>query len=307
MKTKNIIVIGLSVFAVITINGCVVKNAKAKVHHISNKNGYTNNSNPFKKLKFQRVTYGKASFYAKKFNGRKTASGEIYNMYAKTAAHRTLPFNTMVKVTDMITKRSDIVRINDRGPHSSSRIIDLSYASAKKLGLISRGVSDVKIEIVGSDGKVQPNLSFLRNKASSIQACVGDNCKAKIGKSGNSSTKIKPFTLLADANMQELSNRGDIDADPYSSRNFNRNSFPKIDTFAQKTSIQVGAFRRYEGAKIYAKRYSLLSRQYKTIIKNEFKESKPIYRVRIEGFATEDDARNFMSRYSLNSAFLVSR
>ena len=292
MKTKNIIVIGLSVFTVITLNGCVVKNTKAKVHQ---------SSNQFKKLEFQRVTYGKASFYAKKLNGRKTASGEIYNMYAKTAAHRTLPFNTMIRVTDMVTKRSDIVRINDRGPHSSNRIIDLSYASAKKLGLVNRGVSDVKIEIVGSDGKVQPNLSFPVTKVSSIKACVGDNCKATIGKSRNNSTKIKPFTILADANIRQLSNKENIDADPYASTEINSNSF------SQKTSIQVGAFRRYEGAKIYAKRYSLLSNQYKTIIKNEFKENKPIYRVRIEGFASEDDAREFMSKYSLNSAFLVSR
>ncbi len=91
---------------------------------------------------------GDASWYGEKFHGRRTASGEIYDMYKLTAAHRTLPFGTLVKVTHRSTDRSVVVRINDRGPSIRSRIIDLSYASADQLGIIREGVAPVLIEVV---------------------------------------------------------------------------------------------------------------------------------------------------------------
>ena len=91
---------------------------------------------------------GKASYYGKKFHGRKTASGETFNMYALTAAHRKLPFGTKVRVTHLANGRSVVVRINDRGPFVKGRIIDLSYGAAKKIGLVQSGVAKVKLEIV---------------------------------------------------------------------------------------------------------------------------------------------------------------
>jgi rare lipoprotein A len=89
---------------------------------------------------------GTASFYSNKFNGNKTASGEIYRKSKLTAAHKTLPFGTQVKVTNLSNKRSVTVRINDRGPFAKGRIIDLSRGAAKKLGMIKQGVTKVKIE-----------------------------------------------------------------------------------------------------------------------------------------------------------------
>lgn len=91
---------------------------------------------------------GIASWYGKRFHGRKTASGEPYNMYAMTAAHPTLPLPSYVKVTNPSNDRSVIVRINDRGPFKHSRIIDLSYAAAHKLRIIERGSAPVSIEAV---------------------------------------------------------------------------------------------------------------------------------------------------------------
>ncbi len=91
---------------------------------------------------------GMASYYANKFHGRKTASGEIFNMNALTAAHPALPFNTVVKVTNLKTGRSVEVRINDRGPFSKKRIIDLSRAAAKEIGLIESGVGKVGLQII---------------------------------------------------------------------------------------------------------------------------------------------------------------
>jgi rare lipoprotein A (peptidoglycan hydrolase) len=93
----------------------------------------------------QTVT-GIASFYGSEFHGRKTANGETFDMSALTAAHRTLPFGTKVRVTHLESGRSVTVRINDRGPFVKGRIIDLSRASAQAIGL--EGVGQVKLEVL---------------------------------------------------------------------------------------------------------------------------------------------------------------
>jgi rare lipoprotein A len=93
-------------------------------------------------------TSGKASYYADKFQGRKTASGERYDQNAKTAAHRTLPFGTKVKVTNVKNGRSVVVRINDRGPFVKGRIIDLSRSAFARIGDPRAGVIRVKIEVL---------------------------------------------------------------------------------------------------------------------------------------------------------------
>ena len=91
---------------------------------------------------------GIASYYADDFNGKKTANGETYDMYKMTAAHRSLPFNTKVRVTNIENKRSIIVRINDRGPFKLERIIDLSLAAATQLGMKGKGTANVKLEVI---------------------------------------------------------------------------------------------------------------------------------------------------------------
>lgn len=89
---------------------------------------------------------GKASYYADKFQGRKTASGETFRQNRMTAAHQTLPFGTKVKVTNLDNGRTIKVRVNDRGPFVSGRIIDLSKKAARKLGMVQSGVANVKIK-----------------------------------------------------------------------------------------------------------------------------------------------------------------
>ena len=91
---------------------------------------------------------GIASYYADRYHGRPTASGEVFNTRELTAAHRTLPFGTRVKVTDLKNNLSVIVRINDRGPFVEGRVIDLSRAAAEKLQLIRAGLAKVRVEIV---------------------------------------------------------------------------------------------------------------------------------------------------------------
>ena len=91
---------------------------------------------------------GIASWYGKKFHGQKTSSGERYDMFAMTAAHTVLPIPSYVRVTNPATGKSIVVRVNDRGPFHSDRIIDLSYTAAQKLGYIGRGSTEVEIELI---------------------------------------------------------------------------------------------------------------------------------------------------------------
>jgi len=95
-----------------------------------------------------KIQIGIGSWYGKKFQGRSTANGEKYNMYEYTAAHRTLPFNTIVEVTNLSNNRKIKVRINDRGPYNKHRIIDLSYLAAKKLGYVNKGTAKLKLKVL---------------------------------------------------------------------------------------------------------------------------------------------------------------
>ena len=91
------------------------------------------------------VQKGIASWYGKDFHGKKTSNGEIYNMYSKTAAHKTLPFGTYVRVENLSNRKEVIVRINDRGPFVTGRIIDLSYGAGRQIGLAGPGVAKVRL------------------------------------------------------------------------------------------------------------------------------------------------------------------
>jgi rare lipoprotein A len=95
------------------------------------------------------VETGQASWYGKAHQGKLTASGERFDMHALTAAHRTLPFGTIVRVKHLKSGKSVNVRINDRGPFRSGRIIDLSYEAARRLGIVSRGAARVELSVIG--------------------------------------------------------------------------------------------------------------------------------------------------------------
>jgi rare lipoprotein A len=105
--------------------------------------------------------HGKASYYAGRWIGRKTANGEIYRAADVTAAHKTLPFNTMVRVTNQRNGKSVIVRINNRGPYIRGRIIDLSWEAAKAIDMVKAGVVPVKVEVLREISVMtDPNLKL---------------------------------------------------------------------------------------------------------------------------------------------------
>ncbi|HEY9663162.1 MAG TPA: septal ring lytic transglycosylase RlpA family protein, partial [Allocoleopsis sp.] len=100
---------------------------------------------------------GMASWYGPGFDGNYSASGEVFNQNALTAAHRTLPFGTLVRVTNLDTGLSVVVRINDRGPFSYDRVIDLSTAAAQTIGLVQSGVAPVNLEVVNQTQSISSN------------------------------------------------------------------------------------------------------------------------------------------------------
>jgi len=116
--------------------GCIriARGVAPRYTHRSAKRGYTE--------------IGKASYYGKEWDGKRTASGERLNIYALTAAHKSLPFNTRVKVTRLDNYKSVIVRINDRGPFVPGRIIDLTDGAAARIGLLNDGIATVKVEVL---------------------------------------------------------------------------------------------------------------------------------------------------------------
>ncbi len=131
----------------------LIPNAVPKIEPVTR----AGNSNPYTVLGetyhllptaegYKRV--GTASWYGRKFHGRRTANGEVYDMYSMTAAHRTLPIPAYARITNLSNQRVIVVRINDRGPFHASRIIDLSYVAALKLGFADHGTAEVEIEVI---------------------------------------------------------------------------------------------------------------------------------------------------------------
>ncbi len=192
---------------------------------------------------------GYASWYGPNFHAKRTSNGETYNMYAHTAANKTLPMNTIVKVTNKNNNKSTIVRINDRGPFVANRIIDLSNAAARDIALVGKGVAPVRLEVLGFGGLIakQYEQSLDQNKQATVL-----KQEFKVGESQKT----------------------------YSGGNF---------------SLQMGAFRSQQGA-LQAKRAlqaSLKEKSYTTQVVQGIKNNRPIYRVFIEGFKSQDEANDY--------------
>jgi rare lipoprotein A len=155
------------------------------------------------------VERGIASWYGTKFHGKRTSSGETYDMYAMTAAHKLLPLPTYVKVTNLQNKKNVIVRINDRGPFHENRIIDLSYTAANKLGILSNGTGLVEVRAI------EPSM-YAANKGAPIRTVAlekqvtpefyiqvgafselinAENLRVKLGSIDNSLIKINQATV----------------------------------------------------------------------------------------------------------------
>jgi rare lipoprotein A len=189
---------------------------------------------------------GIASWYGPNFHSKKTSNGEIYDMYAHTAAHKTLPMNTMLKVTNKENGKTTIVRINDRGPFVAGRIIDLSNVSAHDIDMVKKGTAPVTIEVIGFNGKVATALD------------------------GGTTNSNYQTTVQS-----------------------------------SKFSIQIGAFRSYDGAKTFQSKYKLVDGRYKAVLKEFEVNGAPIYKVWLTGFLSEEEAKDFRSDSEFSGAFII--
>ena len=279
-------------------------------------------SSSFKNPKIGTTVLGKASWYGEKYNGRRTASGDVFNMNKNTAAHKSLPFNTIVRVTNTKNNKSEWVRINDRLPRSSKREIDLSKSIAQKLGMINDGIAEVKIELLAFDGMEYKSNPFKSKITSKEDDCL-DCYASPLGTEDKRSSKNTSIAYDYSKLPTNLYTKTTIKKANYSSYAYNVTADDNYKTTDKpqnvsyessyngnssgKTAIQIGAFRKYAGAKVYAKKYDLLSSKYQVAIKTGVKNNKPLHRVRIEGFSTRSEAKLFMARYGITEAFLVRK
>lgn len=148
----------------------------------------------------QDVQKGQASWYGSKYHGRKTSSGERYNKNDMTAAHKTLPFGTKVKVTNLENDESVVLRINDRGPFVGDRIIDVSEVAARKLDFHGQGIGNVKVEVLELPGDYDPqNAGFYTIQTGAYTSLK--NAQAL-------SQKLKAFDKNLDVELMEDNSRG---------------------------------------------------------------------------------------------------
>ena len=186
---------------------------------------------------------GISSWYGPNFHAKATSNGEIYNMYASTAAHKTLPMNTMVRVDNLENNKSTIVRINDRGPFVGTRIIDLSNKAARAIDMVAKGTAKVRITVLGFNAKIATTQSELEQTAS-----------------------------------------------------------------VSSYYIQVGAFRRYEGAQITQRKFKMIvESRYDVIIKEGVLNNEKINRVFISGFRSNEEAVDYKNSNGLSSSMIIAK
>lgn len=165
------------------------------------------NSASSKLKKFSRAAAyyaeGIASYYGKAFHGRTTASGDVFNMHALTAAHKTLPLNSLVRVTNLENGLSVIVRVTDRGPYHGNRLIDLSYAAAKRLGMLRQGTAKVELTRLKSDELPQktPSISPLAPVLAAMKGYAAPKLFVGIAEFGNQGAADRLVTELRQAGI----------------------------------------------------------------------------------------------------------
>src|SRR6185436_16203646 len=233
--------------------------------------------------------HGVASWYGEEFAGRTTANGEIFDPLLLTAAHRTLPFGTIVDVMKAKTNQSVRVRVNDRGPYIGNRVIDLSYAAAQQIGLIEQGIGEVEIHVVQmGKGDREPPAPFAVTVAEAPKTApqgVGDPPDIAFP---IPTAPVPEKSGAAGSQPAESSTSGGLRA---------RRSTEKTGGFV----VQVGAFSVEANAKLLQQRLARIGQE-------AWVDSGDLWRVRIGPFATRDDAMKIRADLEANgiSAIIVN-
>lgn len=244
---------------------------------------------------------GVASWYGPDFHSKKTSNGETYNMYDLTAAHKTLPMNTVVRVDNLDNGKSITVRINDRGPFISGRIIDLSNKAANDIDMVRRGTANVRITVLGYNGEIEnKNAPFSAvnksgDKKESIDVLEPIDIKED---------KISSSTIALSSPIEKSSVSTPVVAKTKITRPTVIDDSPKVKIAPVATgnySIQVGAFSKVEGAtkmvSDYQKRFGANKVTYEKVAS--------LYKVFIKGFSSQDDAQRFKNMNNLSNALII--
>ncbi len=277
---------------------------------------------------------GIASWYGPGFHKKQTSNGEVYNMHAFTAAHKTLPMNTVVRVTNLTNSKDTVVRINDRGPFVDERIIDLSNAAAKTIDMMADGTVPVEVEILGYDKALAElegvTIPLARNEED-IKTEV-QNISLKDNSNSNSQIsqiieKEEPLNAPVVEPILEPLMVESIDVATDIKNNMQESSTKNVETISEQTiksstkvasiasevtkstqnvikanssiAIQIGSFKSLDGAEKV--KNSNVYKGHDTIIK----KSDDLYKVYIVGFSNYEEAKELKERENIKDGFIV--
>lgn len=246
---------------------------------------------------------GIASWYGSDFHGKKTANGEIYNMYAMTAAHPTLPLPTWVRVTNLENGRNILVRVNDRGPFLRGRLIDLSYTAASKLGMAEQGTAPVLVEALPSDGSI---MRASGKPAPDYRVAAKRNLAPEV----ETAKEKKGFTHRVSAEDPAQAEIDIVDKPVVQVQN------PKVSTESLKPNtkklagvdvfVQTGAFGEVNNAK---RQLASVSRYYNAARMMEVvRDGRTLHRVRVGPLETIAEADTVLAKLvdaGFNTAIIV--
>ena len=246
---------------------------------------------------------GIASWYGPDFHTKKTSNGEIYDMYGMTAAHKTLPMNTVVRVDNQENGRSAIVRINDRGPFVNGRIIDLSNKAAHDINMIGKGTAKVKLTVLGYNGEIE-NKDAPYSELAQVEEVSG-------GRSEKSDT-LEPMDIKEDSivatkvpaknnKLTKTSSNSYTNSSSASSISENSSKKPLV---AGNFNVQVGAFGQEDGAIKVKNELQKKFASNRVDVKKIDVNGKTFFKVFIGGFNTYENAQIFKNANGLNNSVI---
>ena len=246
---------------------------------------------------------GYASWYGKELHGERVASGETFDMYALTAAHRTIAFNTLVKVTNLKTGKNVIVRINDRGPYNQGRIIDLSYKAALELGITSSGSAEVQLEVMGKSDQGNRGISV------PVTTTTRETYKPVVVEEADANDFVvtQDDTTLDSKTIDQINEIEKTFVKPTKKvkRKPKKIYRPKVRKKQGSIKIQIGSFTSRSGAKQVQARAKRANPKYNVVILKRKIGGTLYYKVAIKGFKNRTDAKRFINRGKYPGSYIL--
>ena len=246
---------------------------------------------------------GIASWYGPDFHSKKTSNGEIYDMYDITAAHKTLPMNTVVKVENLENGKTIIVRINDRGPFVKGRIIDLSNKAAHEIDMVRRGTAKVKVSVLGYNGEID------NRNAPTIEIPSTQVASNNIGKEIEPGIDaLEPLEIKEDniktTSVPVSASRSDISTTSSAKITRPSNTSSSASFSSGNYNLQVGAFSLESGEIKVKSDYQKKFRKNKVEVQKVFVNGKTLNKVFVRGFSSYENAQEFKNANGLDNAFI---